>query len=401
MEVTNKDRVYINACGIHVPIGDNVIEVAAALAKGARDGLTMTAGLLHDRDIYVGAVQKDLPPVIAGLERFDCRNNRLMQTCLVQIHDAVQVAIKKYGTDRIAVIIGTSTSGISNGEDALVYFKNFGQWPNDFNYLQQEISGLSQFVAAYFDVSGPAYTIATACSSSAKVFASGRRLIRAGIVDAVIVGGADTLCQMTLNGFNSLELLSQTQCQPFSANRDGITIGEGAAAFLISKDEAAVELLGVGETSDAYHQTSPDPDGAGAQKAMMLAIEDAGLLAEDIDYINLHGTATRLNDAMEARAVFNVFGDTTPCSSTKSMTGHMLGAAGACEAAFLWIMLNPETTSGYLPPHVWDGAYDSQGPQINLLKSGQVIPANVKKYMLSNSFGFGGSNVSLVLGSCK
>lgn len=401
MEVTNKDRVYINACGIHVPIGDNVIEVAAALAKGARDGLTIATGLLHDRDVYVGAVQKDLPPVISGLKKFDCRNNRLMQTCLVQIQDAVQGAIKKYGADRVAVIIGTSTSGISNGEDALVYFKNFGQWPDNFNYLQQEISGLSQFVATYFDVSGPAYTIATACSSSAKVFASGRRLIRAGIVDAVIVGGADTLCQMTLNGFNLLELLSQTQCQPFSANRDGITIGEGAAAFLISKDEAAVELLGVGETSDAYHQTSPDPDGAGAQKAMMLAIEDAGLSAEDIDYINLHGTATRLNDAMEARAVFNVFGNKTPCSSTKSMTGHMLGAAGACEAAFLWMMLNPATTSGYLPPHVWDGACDSQDPHINLLKLGQTISSNVKKYMLSNSFGFGGSNVSLVLGSGK
>jgi len=401
METVKKDRIYINACGIHVPIGDNVIDVAAALAKGSREGLTKATGLLHDRDVYVGAVQKDLPSVISNLEKFDCRNNRLMQTCLVQINDVARTAIKKYGADRIAVIIGTSTSGISNGEDALVYFKEFGHWPNNFNYLQQEISGLSQFVAAYFDVSGPAYTIATACSSSAKVFASGRRLIHAGIVDAVIVGGADTLCQMTLNGFNSLELLSQTQCQPFSANRDGITIGEGAAVFLISKDEAPVELLGVGETSDAYHQTSPDPEGVGAQKAMMLAIDDAGLVAEDIDYINLHGTATRLNDAMEARAVFNVFGDATPCSSTKSMTGHMLGAAGACEAAFLWMMLNPQTTSGYLPPHIWDGVYDSQSPQINLLKSGQAISANANKYMLSNSFGFGGSNVSLVLGSCK
>jgi 3-oxoacyl-[acyl-carrier-protein] synthase-1 len=204
---------------------------------------------------------------------------------------------------------------------------------------------------------------------------------------------------MTLNGFNSLELLSKTQCKPFSANRDGITIGEGAAAFLMSKEKGPVEFLGAGETSDAYHQTSPHPEGLGAQKAMVLALKDAQLSADDISYINLHGTATRHNDSMESHAVFNVFGDKVPCSSTKSMTGHMLGAAGACEAAFLWVLLNPELALQYMPLHIWDGAYDEELSPINLLKAGHIMPVNGKKYMLSNSFGFGGSNVSLIFGS--
>lgn len=398
MPFKQRDRLYINACGLHVPIGRNVPDVVSALSGKHQDYFTIDKSLLHNQEIRVGAVEQNLPPVIINPEKFDSRNNRLMQSCLVQIEAEVKDAVIKYGADRVAVIMGTSTSGISNGEDALSYRKRAVEWPNDFDYTQQEITGLSQFVSRYFKILGPAYTVATACSSSAKVFASARRLIESDIVDAAIVGGADTLCKMTLNGFKSLDLLSKTQCNPFSANRDGITIGEGAAVFLLSKEKGPVELLGVGETSDAYHQTSPHPEGIGAQKAMMLALEDAELLPDKICYINLHGTATRHNDSMESHAVFNVFGKDVPCSSTKSMTGHMLGAAGACEAAFLWILLNPKIDPKYLPPHIWDGVYDEELSPINLLGAGHAIPKTERRYMLSNSFGFGGSNVSLIFG---
>jgi len=204
-------------------------------------------------------------------------------------------------------------------------------------------ANLGLFVAEYLGLDGPAYTIATACSSSAKVFASAQRLIEAGFCDAAIVGGADTLCRMTLNGFDSLEALAKDYCNPFSRNRDGINIGEGAAMFLMSTEESAVSMLGVGESSDAYHVSAPHPEGDGAALAMMRALEAAKLTPGDIDYINLHGTATELNDAMEGRAVSKVFGDRTPCSSTKSMTGHMLGAAGANEVAALWLTLAPES----------------------------------------------------------
>jgi 3-oxoacyl-[acyl-carrier-protein] synthase-1 len=203
---------------------------------------------------------------------------------------------------------------------------------------------------------------------------------------------------MTLNGFNSLELLSDKKCNPFSANRNGITIGEGASAFLMGTEEGAVQFLGAGETSDAYHLTAPNPDGSGARKAMLQALDDAGLTPSVIDYINLHGTATQLNDAMEARAVASVFGSQTPCSSTKGMTGHMLGATGGCEAAFMWLSLNPMNNAGLLPPHVWDGVFDPALPPLNFVTAGLALPQDKPLAMLSNSFGFGGSNATLIFG---
>ncbi|MBT5457178.1 MAG: beta-ketoacyl-[acyl-carrier-protein] synthase II, partial [Rhodospirillaceae bacterium] len=246
--------------------------------------------------------------------------------------------------------------------------------------------------------SGPAFCVTTACSSSAKVFASARRLIDSGICDAAVVGGADSLCQMTLNGFGALEALSRGLCNPFSANRDGINIGEGAAAFLMTPEPGPVTLLGVGETSDAHHISAPDPEGTGAIAAMAQALDDAGLTPDTIAYINAHGTGTALNDVMEARAIASMFPPGTPCSSTKAMTGHMLGAAGACEAAFLWLTLNPEFNPGLLPPHLWDGAADPDLPPVNLVPTGMAEPLTETTAMLSNSFAFGGSNASLVLG---
>ena len=231
------------------------------------------------------------------------------------------------------------------------------------------------------------------------MFASARRLISAGVCDAAIVGGADSLCRLTLNGFDSLEALSAGRCNPFSVNRDGINIGEGAAAFLVTPEPAAVELLGLGETSDAYHVSAPDPDGVGAEAAMRSALDDAAVGADEIAYLNLHGTATPLNDSMESRSVAAVFPATTPSSSTKAMTGHLLGAAGAVEAAFLWLTLDPLLNPGHLPPHLWDGMTEPGLPPLDLVDPGTPYSTHSAGIMMSNSFAFGGNNASLILGS--
>ena len=385
-------KLYLSDCGVATPLGCSKTEVAQRLFKDDASGLT------YRDNKWVGAIDVELPTISAPLKHYACRNNQVMQLCLDQIAASVKAAITKHGQSRIAVILGTSTAGISDGEEALAYFHENGAWPKEFLYTQQETSNLAQFAAAYFGITGPVYTVATACSSSAKVFASARRLIQSGIVDAAIVGGTDTLCRITLNGFDSLELLSAEKCNPFSTNRNGISIGEGGAAFLITKDPSPVALLGIGETSDAHHPTAPDPSGQGAQRAMEQALAQAGLAAAEIDYINLHGTASQLNDAMESHAVAAVFGTTTPCSSTKRMTGHTLGAAGAIEAAFLWLTLHPEYNDTQLPPHLWDGIRDPALPPLAFTDTQSRLPNKQKIAMLSNSFGFGGSNASLILG---
>ena len=258
----------------------------------------------------------------------------------------------------------------------------------------------SDHAAIALGVTWTAYTIATACSASAKAFASGRRLIDAGVCDAVVVGGADTLCRMTVSGFSSLGAMSRGLCNPFSRNRDGINIGEGAAAFLMTRDEATVSLLGSGECSDAHHISAPDPEGRGAHKAMRLALEDAALRPDEVVYVNLHGTGTPLNDSMEAKAIAALFGLDTPCSSTKAMMGHALGAAGACEAAFVWLTLHPDfNPDNQLPPHLWDGVSDPDLPAIQLATSAaRFEDRGPRVAMLSNSFAFGGNNVALAFG---
>ena len=386
-------RLFLNDCGVICPLGTDKASVVRGLVA-ARPAFVSRDGLIIGRSVEVGAVET-IPDLPFGQ---NCRNNRLMQAALEQIAPAIEAAAQRYGRHRVAVVLGTSTSGIAEGERAMAEQRRTDQWPAGFDYSQQETGSLSGFTARHLGLTGPAYTIATACSSSAKVFASARRLIRYGLADAAVVGGADTLCRMTLNGFGSLEALSKSCCNPFSRNRDGITIGEGAAAFLLSGEHGPVELLGVGESSDAHHATAPHPEGHGAKTAMAQALADAGLPPADIAYINLHGTATPLNDAMESKAVAALFSATTPCSSTKGMTGHMLGGTGGVEAAFLWLCLNPATSSGLLPPHLWDGEADPELPRLSLELPGTPIPEMPRLAMLSNSFGFGGSNVSLILG---
>ena len=391
-------KLHLNALGVINPLGRGKREVARSLFNGSRAGLVQRADLLPDRSVRVGVVPGVLPEVPKRLAHFDCRNNRLALAALQEIEGEILMLSERLEARRVAVVMGTSTAGIAEGETAVAQRIANGKWSEGFRSSYLELGNLAGFVADYLDLEGPAYTISTACSSSAKVFASAQRLIETGVCDAAVVGGVDTLCRMTLGGFDSLQALSKDYCNPFSRNRDGINVGEGAAVFMMTSEKSAVSLLGVGESSDAYHVSSPHPNGDGAALAMLRALEDAHLKPDQIDYINLHGTATELNDAMEARAVNRVFGDRTPCSSTKSMTGHMLGAAGANEVAFLWLMLEPSFANGMVPPHIWDGDADPSIPHLNLTPMQSRIGHSSRLAALSNSFAFGGSNAAVVLG---
>ena len=292
-------------------------------------------------ETYVGEVAGlDAVRVRSDLADYDCRNNRLAQLGLQQdgFTEAVAEAQKKYGAERIGVFMGTSTSSLLETE--LAYRRRdpqSGALPPDFHYAQTHNTySLADFVQRYLGLKGPAFVVSSACSSTAKVFGNAARMIAAGVCDAAVVGGVDTLCLTTLYGFNSLGLISRTPCRPFDVARDGISLGEGAGFALLEKDTAPsageVTLLGVGESSDAHHMSTPHPQGLGAKLAMQRALDCAGLKPQDIDYINLHGTSTKTNDASEDQAVFELFGGATPCSSTKGWTGHLLGAAGITEA---------------------------------------------------------------------
>lgn len=385
----------LTAMGLATPLGRGKANVAAQLSTGTRSGLLPRRDLIPGREVHVGTVAGDLP---AAPPRYDSRNSRLMMAALGEIAPEITAAARRYGRERIAVVLGTSTSGIAEGESAFAAQRRDGAWPAGFHYRQQELGALATMAAEALDLAGPAYTIATACSSSAKVFATAQRMIAAGLCDAAIVGGADSLCGTTLNGFASLEALSQGLSNPFSIHRDGINIGEAAAAFLLTREVAPVQFLGIGESSDAHHVSAPDPEGRGAFAAMQAALTSSGLAPDDISYINLHGTGTPLNDSMEGKAVSALFGNEVPCGSTKGMTGHTLGAAGACEAALLWLILHPDFASGQLPPHVWDGARDPQIPPINLVVPGMAAPRRERVAMLSSSFAFGGNNAALIFG---
>jgi len=341
-----------------------------------------------------------LPP---ALTEFDCRNNRLAYLGLTQdgFSDAVRAAVEKYGRSRVGLFLGTSTSGIYETELAYRHRDpTSGALPKDFRYRQTHNPfSVADFTRRLFDLGGPATVVSSACSSSAKVFASARRMLAAGLIDAAVVGGVDSLCLTTLYGFNSLGLVSDQPCRPYDTQRNGISIGEAAAFALLERvpeqpDADAVLLLGVGESSDAYHMSSPHPEGLGARLAMQDALKMAGLAPAQIDYINLHGTATANNDAAEEKAVSTVFGaasvSATPCSSTKGATGHTLGAAGSMEAVICALALQNDL----IPAGVNTQQLD---PELHL----DYVLANRRqpvRHVLSNSFGFGGTNCSLILG---
>jgi 3-oxoacyl-[acyl-carrier-protein] synthase-1 len=352
-------------------------------------------------DTYIGRV--------AGLEEarvrpdlvdYDCRNNRLAQLGieLDGFAGAVAEARERYGAARIGVFMGTSTSGILATE--LAYRRRdprTGALPPDYRYAETHNSySLAAFVRRYLGLQGPAFVVSSACASTAKVFGNAARMIAAGACDAAVVGGVDTLCLTTLYGFHSLELTSREPCRPFDAERDGLSIGEGAGFALIERvgrqpGTNDMLLLGIGESCDAYHMSTPHPEGLGARLAMQGALESAGLAAADVDYVNIHGTATRSNDAAEDRSVWELFGDGTPCSSTKGATGHLLGAAGVTEIIISILAIE----RGLMPGSAHTRRIDPA------LKSNYLIEprkARVRR-VLSNSFGFGGSNCSVVLGA--
>lgn len=381
--------LYLPAMAVATCLGLGKDANLRALLAGDRSGLIQRAG---DK-VPLGYLPEE--PRQAG----DSRNNRLLATLLAEMAEPVADAITRHGRHRIAVVVGTSTSGIAEGEAALAVRLNTGSWPAGFRYRQQETGSAAAFIAETLGLTGPAYVVGTACSSSAKVFASARRLIRQGLADAAIVGGADTLCGLTVAGFSALGAVSPEPCLPFSPQRRGITIGEGGALFLLTADPAEIALLGIGERSDAHHLSAPEPDGRGAGEAMEAALIDAGLRPDQIAYVNLHGTATLLNDAMEARAVNALFGPHVPCGSTKALTGHTLGAAGAVEAALLWLTLSRRwNPAGRLPPQAGDGSLDPEMPPIHLVQGGETLPVTAPVAGLSSSFAFGGSNCALVLG---
>ena len=381
-------------------IGVGAIAMRTALIE-QRSGLKRCAFETVDIDTYIGEVPGvDAQRLPANLQKFDCRNNRLAELALQQdgFLESMHAAASRWGRRRIGVFIGTSTSGILQTE--LAYRErdpHSGVLPPDFEYATTHNSfSVADYVRQRCRLEGPAAAVSSACASSAKVFCSARRMIEAGFIDAALVGGTDSLCLTTLYGFHSLQLSSATPCRPFDVARDGISIGEAAAFALLERapdnlQGGSVLLLGVGESSDAYHMSAPHPEGLGAKRAMQAALAAASLEPGDIDYINLHGTGTPSNDRAESQAIVSIFGSTTPCSSTKGATGHTLGAAGALEAIISVLAIK----NGLMP-----GGVNTM--QIDPALTAHYIRENRRAPMrrvLSNSFGFGGTNCSLIFGA--
>jgi 3-oxoacyl-[acyl-carrier-protein] synthase-1 len=386
--------LYLNDLGLLSAVGNSKPEVLKRLLAGDRSGLTSSDEF--GVRCMVGAIAANLPNIAERHSNYNCRNNRLLLAALAQIETTVNDMKAHFGADRVGVVLGTSTSGVRNTELALDYWSKQGALPKQFHYKQQQMGAGADFLADVLEVQGPAYTVSTACSSSGKALASARRLIRQGICDAVVVGGADSLCGLTIQGFAALESISTGLCKPFGLHRDGINIGEAVSLFVLSKEPGPVILQGIGATSDAYHFAAPDPDATDVIKAMRNALDDAGKTPDQIDYLNLHGTATPLNDAMESKAVNAVFGPEVAASSSKGMTGHTLGAAAVLELAFCWLLLTHDDGQGALIPNINDDEPDTALPALNLVKKNGTLGRRIRTCQ-SNSFAFGGNNLSIVV----
>lgn len=395
--MTNKkaETIFLSEFSLVNALGNNNKDIQKNMFEGVRTGLVEREGLLNEGRLFVGEVNAELPSLSTKKPYFNTRNNQLAKLALFALENEINDVKSSTPTHRIGVIVGTSTSGIAEGEQAIVEKNASGEFSKNYDYRMQEMFNLAEFISEELSIDGPAYTISTACSSSAKAFITAKELIHAGIIDAAIVGGVDSLCGMTVNGFTALDSTSTGLCQPSSANRNGINLGEAAALCVLRKDKGHIKLLGCGESSDAHHMSAPHPEGEGAISAMQQTLAEANLNASDVDYINLHGTATKKNDSMEAIAVDKVFGTQTPCSSVKGMIGHTLGAAGATEIGLCWLMLQAENTL-YIP-HCWDESKDEELPNIALTTVGQNKGSAFTR-CLSNSFAFGGNNVSVLIG---
>ncbi|NOY92090.1 MAG: beta-ketoacyl-ACP synthase [Deltaproteobacteria bacterium] len=390
MNFTGERAWPITAFGAVNALGRSTREVMAALDAG-------TSGLgAPPFDVplqtFAGAVPGELPPLPAEYAAWDCRLARLGVLAYADVAQQVEAAVARWGAHRVAVVLGTSTGGLEATESALLEWKRGGALPASYDFRRQHgFDALGELLARMAGVEGPVYTLSTACSSSGKVMGVADRLLRAGVVDAVLAGGSDSLTRMTLQGFFGLGVLSAERCRPFGAGRDGINIGEGAAFVLLERaGDSQLRLLGVGESSDAHHMSSPHPEGRGAEEAMRRALDAARVAPAEIDWVNAHGTATKLNDQAEGRALERVFGREVPITSTKGYTGHILGGAGSAEAVFCLHALE----IGRLPASLGAAPVD---PVFDLDLVEEPREGDIRR-VLSNSFAFGGSNVCLCFG---
>lgn len=395
----NNGEVYLPALGVVSALGCGKADVRRNLFAGERPGVVKRSDLLVDGSpVFVGEVSGALPEIPDDLAVYASRNLALMIAAADEIRGDIEEAISRYGRSRIAVVMGTSTSGISEGERAIEHAIAEGELPPDFDMRKQELGSAGEALARYLGLEGPALSVSTACSSGAHALAMGRRFIHSGLVDAVIAGGADSLCRLTVNGFHALSAHAAGICNPFSRNRDGTMIGEGAALFLMESRESEIALYGSGSSTDAYSMTAPEPDGIGVERAIRQALDEAGLTVDAIDYVHLHGTGTLHNDPVESDVVSRLFGMNIPSSSSKGQLGHTLGAAGAMGAAHCWLAGHSSNTDRFLPPHIWDGVAEPGLLSDALVSAGTRLADDARGMFLSNAIAFGGNNVALVLG---
>lgn len=384
---------YIHAYGACCALGHTCEDMAVNLQAGKAPGMQPDTSLLQSGElIYTGKVTGKLPAIPASLHEHASRNNQLLLQAFAQVRASYDRLCAGLDPERIGVVLGTSTSGLSEA-DTLVSSVCAGQGvPPAYHYAQQELGDPSVFMSAYLQVTGPAFTVSTACSSSLRAIISACRLLESGLCDAVVCGGADCLCRMPVNGFHAMGLMATGErCQPFCEGRKGISIGEGAAVLLLTREPSALKIAGLGESSDAYHISSPHPQGAGARAAMQQALAMAGIACTDLSYINLHGTGTPMNDTVEARLMHDMAPD-VPCSSTKWLTGHTLGACGAVETALLCLLVQRHL------PLPWQDftqrPKDSSLPEVHFVQQGEQRPVH---YLMNNAFAFGGNNASVIL----
>jgi 3-oxoacyl-[acyl-carrier-protein] synthase-1 len=381
--------ISLSAPGLVCCAGNSGEALFDAVVRGDQRGIRPIT--LSGRRFLVGRA------VVPGADDTAGRIYSITSAALEQIRPGIEDALAAFGPDRIGVCAGSCDNGSGASLAAHRAFFSGGSFPADYELSFQSASRIAEFIAARFGITGPCLTVATACASGAGAVARGAELINAGLCDAVIAGGADLVSETALLGFAALEAVSDEICNPFSKNRRGITLGEGAAFFVMRKTtEPGIELLGCGESADAYHLTAPLPGGAGAAAAMREALASAGINAAGVGYINLHGTGTPLNDQMEALALQAVFGaNPPPLSSTKPVTGHTLGAAGALELAICWMTLDRANGAAALPAHCWDGEKDDQMPDLPFAGD---LAGTGPEICMSNSFAFGGCNTSLIIG---
>ena len=409
--------LYLSKPGVMSCAGNNIDELWQSVTGGNQRGIKKVTACNGEEYFAARIDDAILKP---STSRYEMKIMRIENAALEQIKDDVEAAVSKYGAERVAVCVGSCDNGT---EFSLAGHRKYfaeEKFPADYSLEIQGADYVATFVAEKFGLRGPVNTFSTACSSSAGAIIKAAEMIKGGIVDAAVVGGIDIASDTTLIGFSALEAVSSEITNPFSKNRHGITLGDGAAFFVMTKEPLSVvecpqggriettstttvRLLGWGESADAYHMTSPDPSGAGAEKAIRRALENSGVAATNVGYINLHGTGTKFNDSMESIAVDKVFGADgikVPVSTTKPVTGHTLGAAAALEAAICWKTLveNNGKNNITLPVQVWDGERDEELPEINIVDSKSEAVKGDLKICLSNSFAFGGANACLVLG---